>query len=149
MTPPQTTHAQRRALMKRDAARSLRNDASKAERILWSYLRGKKFGSLKLRRQQAIGPYVVDFYCSELKPVVELDGKQHGEDKAVAYDAARDKWLLSRGFGAVRILNHDFLADTRYAIEVISHAVKERVSPLPEALRASTLPQGEGGKESE
>ena len=37
-------------------------------------------------RQKIIGKYIVDFYCSAAKIVIELDGSQHFEDKGIDYD---------------------------------------------------------------
>jgi very-short-patch-repair endonuclease len=146
MAPLETTRFERRAPLKRDAARRLRAEASDAERKLWSYLRRKQMASLRFRRQHPIGPYIVDFYCSAAKLVVELDGSQHGEDKAVAYDRARTEWLEARGFHVLRIWNHEFFKNRDEALERIWRTLKDRVSPLPEIReeRISTLPQGEG-----
>jgi adenine-specific DNA-methyltransferase len=62
---------------------------------------------LKFRRQQVIGPYIVDFYCHEVDLVVELDCGQHGTDDAVEYDAERTKFLEALGLTVVRYWNHD------------------------------------------
>jgi very-short-patch-repair endonuclease len=44
---------------------------------LWQALSGRRFAGFKFHRQEAIGPYTVDFVCHEKKLVVELDdGKQ-------------------------------------------------------------------------
>ena len=68
--------------MKRDLARRLRQDATEAERRL----RNKQFGGLRFRRQQPIGPFVVDFYCSAARLIVELDGGQHADPVRARYD---------------------------------------------------------------
>ena len=93
----------------RDFAQSLRKQPTKAERRLWSMLRHKQFAGQRFRRQQAIGPYVADFYCAAAKLIVELDGGQHGEDSNRAYDRARTRWLTSRGYRVVRFWNDDIL----------------------------------------
>lgn len=146
MPPLETTRFERRSRMKRDAARRLRADASDAERKLWSHLRRKQMGMLRFRRQQPIGPYIVDFYCSAAKLVIELDGAQHGEDKAVAYDAARTEWLEARGLQVLRIWNHELFEYPEEVLERIWRTLKDRAPPLPEIReeRISTLPQGEG-----
>lgn len=62
----------------------LRKHATKEENLLWySFLRLYK---PRFRRQYVIGDYIVDFYCHKAKLVVELDGSQHGEPKAIEYD---------------------------------------------------------------
>ena len=40
-------------------------------------------------RQKIIGNFIVDFYISSCKLVIELDGAQHTEPQAVEYDAQR------------------------------------------------------------
>ena len=63
--------------MKHDFARRLRRDQTDVERKLWYALRDRRHHGFKFRRQQPVGPYVVDFVCFEAKLVVELDGGQH------------------------------------------------------------------------
>jgi very-short-patch-repair endonuclease len=59
---------------------SLRSEMTSAERRLWSRLRAKQFFGLKFRRQHGVGPYIVDFYCSERLTVIAVDGDVHGEE---------------------------------------------------------------------
>ena len=56
-------------------ARILRNNMTRAEIILWSRLREKKINGYKFRRQQPLYDYVVDFYCHDLKLIIEVDGE--------------------------------------------------------------------------
>ena len=44
-------------------ARSLRSDASRAERKVWELLRDRRLAGIKFRRQHPIGPYFADFAC--------------------------------------------------------------------------------------
>jgi very-short-patch-repair endonuclease len=146
MASIENTRAQRRAPLKRDAARRLRAEATEAERKLWSRLRRKQMAQLRFRRQHPIVPYIVDFYCSAAKLIVELDGAQHGADKAIAYDHARTEWLEARGFHVLRIWNQEFFEYPEQVLERIWRTLKDRVSSLPEIReeQISTLPQGEG-----
>ena len=54
--------------------RTLRNDGTAAEAVLWGYLKERQILGMKFRRQESIGPYIVDFYCPECRLVIELDG---------------------------------------------------------------------------
>jgi very-short-patch-repair endonuclease len=65
----------KKELVKR--ARELRSNMTKAEIILWSRLRSKKVEGYKFRRQEPIFDYIVDFYCHELKLIIEVDGEIH------------------------------------------------------------------------
>ena len=137
----------RRAPFKRAFAKSLRANATEAERKLWALLRGRHLGGYRFRRQQPIGPYIVDFFCPSARLVVELDGSQHSKDEVLAYDAARGGFLAARGYRLLRFINADVLHDPQGVIENILHAVSV-AGPLPDPapLRSagSTLPQGEG-----
>lgn len=130
--PQDQTRAERRAQFKRGFARDLRNNATEGERKLWAYLRRKRVGDVRFRRQQAIGPYIVDFFCSAAKLIVELDGSQHGTDSAIAYDAARTEWLETRGYRVLRVANAEFQADPDACANAIWRAVESSRTPLPE-----------------
>jgi len=54
--------------------RELRRNQTDAEKALWAYLRNKQFYGMKFFRQYSIGPYILDFYCPNMKLAVELDG---------------------------------------------------------------------------
>jgi Uncharacterized protein conserved in bacteria len=114
------------------------------ERRLWSVLRNKLVAGLRFRRQQPIGPYVADFYCAAEKLVIELDGGRHGADRAMSYDAARTQWLSEQGYRVVRFANDDVRRDRQGVVDSIVRYLEHYGLPLPEARRASTLPQGEG-----
>ena len=94
----------------RARARELRRNATFPERILWGLLRDRRLSGVKFRRQHAVGPYVVDFYCSSHRLVVELDGRSH-DDRGLA-DRQRQDYLES--FGGLRVFrvgNDDLLHD--------------------------------------
>ena len=72
-------------LLKR--ARMLRKSSTPTEQILWRELRYRQLDNFKFRRQQIIGPYIVDFFCAPAKLVIELDGDSHiGKEE---YDSQR------------------------------------------------------------
>ncbi len=86
-------------------ARTLRSDATPAERILWQQLRLLKAEGRHFRRQVPIAGYVADFACHSAKLVVELDGGQHGD--AMTYDKQRSAALARHGYKVVRFWNID------------------------------------------
>ena len=131
-----------RSAFKFGFAKQLRSNPTDAERWLWSLLRGKRLGNLRFRRQQPVGPYIVDFFCPAAKLIVELDGSHHGSDNNASYDAIRTQWLEGRGYKVLRFANHSVLNEP--VLERIWHDVQSRL-PLPERPNGrSTLPQGEG-----
>ena len=70
-----------------ERARELRRSMSAAEARMWNLLRTAPFKALHFRRQFAIGPYYADFASFKARLVIEVDGSQHYEDAAIAYDA--------------------------------------------------------------
>jgi very-short-patch-repair endonuclease len=94
---------------RRQFARALRKQATKAEDILWSQLRASRFHGAKFRRQTPFDRYVADFYCHASKLVIELDGRQHEwfED----YDAGRTAVIENYGVRVLRFNNAEVCDD--------------------------------------
>jgi hypothetical protein len=65
--------------MANERARTLRKNLTEAEQRLWQKLKQRQIAGVKFRRQQPIGPFIVDFVCFEHRVIVEVDGGQHGE----------------------------------------------------------------------
>ena len=81
----------------------LRREMTKEERRLWyDFL---KLLPLTVNRQKVIGKYIVDFYCSEAKLVIELDGSQHYFPKGMLKDSERDAYLTGLGLTVLRYGN--------------------------------------------
>ena len=89
-----------RGVQRRAKARKLRQAMSLPEVLLWQELRRGSVG-WRFRRQHSIGPYVADFYCHEVRFVLEVDGESH-IDRRVG-DVERDRWLMERGYVVKRI----------------------------------------------
>jgi very-short-patch-repair endonuclease len=102
------------------AARALRKDATPTEAILWHAIRGKQLGA-KFRRQQPIGHFIADFYCSEARLVLEIDGSVH--DAQPEYDRERQELLESLGLGFLRITATDVERDLGNVLERIRLAL--------------------------
>ena len=86
-------------------ARSLRKNMTKEERHLWyDFLR---FCRPRFRRQEIVSNYIVDFLCHEAKLAIELDGSQHCEPAAIAYDSKRTAHLEALGIILIRYSNLD------------------------------------------
>ena len=84
-------------------ARRMRHQPTAAESILWASLRNRKLDGFRFRRQHAIGRFIVDFSCSDLKLVLEVDGQIHKGRRDE--DEARDKFLAERGLTVLRFSN--------------------------------------------
>ena len=116
-------------------AKQLRARSTDAERRLWYFLRNRQFMGLKVRRQVPMLGYTLDFYCTELKLAVEVDGSQHLESPS---DQRRTDVLERRGIRVFRYWNHDVL----YRAESVLEGLRTRI-------KASPLPAGEGQGEGE
>ena len=90
-------------------ALSLRKKETFTEKRLWKMLRNRSYNNLKFRRQHPIPPYIADFYCHELKLVIELDGFSHNDSDQIEYDKRRDKYMRNEGLTIIRITNVDFI----------------------------------------
>jgi very-short-patch-repair endonuclease len=116
-------------------ARTLRNGATNAEKLLWQELRRGKLTGARFRRQVPIGPYVADFACLQNKLIVELDGSQHVD--RVSYDLERSAFLEMQKFRVLRFWNGDLFSQRTSVIETIVHAIRhpdwrqELESPSP------------------
>jgi len=86
-------------------ARALRAAQGDMERRLWNALRNRRLCGWKWRRPAPVGPFITDFLCVEACLIVELDGGQHGEPTAQAYDARRTAYLKARGLRVIRVWN--------------------------------------------
>jgi very-short-patch-repair endonuclease len=82
-------------------AREFRKAPMPSEAILWEALRGRRLAGRKFRRQQPIGPFVVDFFCPADRLIVEVDGGVHESQRAA--DREREKLLKSLGLRFVRV----------------------------------------------
>ena len=86
-------------------ARELRKNATPQERKLWYDFLRKHPG--RFRRQQPIGPYIVDFFCPSARLVIELDGGGHYERAQYEYDRKRDVYLQQQNMRILRFTNLD------------------------------------------
>ncbi len=121
-------------------AKNLRNNATNPEQILWQYLNKSQLESVKFRRQQPIGNYIVDFMAPKEKIIIELDSGQHNTDNSVEKDKLRDNFLQQQGFTVVRIWNNDIYNNIEGVLEHLINVIRD---PTRKS-KIITLPQGEG-----
>ena len=106
-------------------ARELRNNLTDAEHCLWQKLKRRQVKGVKFRRQQPIGPFIVDFVCFDRRVIVEVDGGQHTEQ--LHHDEQRTRWLEAQGYRVLRFWNNDVLANTEAVAQAVFDVVEKRV----------------------
>ncbi|MFB6343454.1 endonuclease domain-containing protein [Saccharicrinis sp. FJH62] len=104
-----------------EKARILRKHMTKTEKLLWERIRKKQINGYHFRRQHPIDCYIVDFYCHELKLVIELDGEIHQFQKE--YDKERQSELEAIGLKVLRFRNED----VEYSMESVIRTIKEHI----------------------
>ena len=116
-------------------ARQNRNNPSPAEKKIWyEVLCRKQFEGYKFTRQKPLGGYIVDFYCSKLQLVIEIDGDSHAENKE--YDKTRTEVLSQLGLRVLRYTNRDVCNN----IEGVSQDLMQIIEP--------PYPPCQGGKKT-
>ncbi|MBS0569884.1 MAG: DUF559 domain-containing protein [Proteobacteria bacterium] len=123
-------------------AKDMRRDATDAESSIWRQLRAHRFQGWKFKRQQTLGPYIVDFVCFDQKLVIEIDGGQHGDQ--ASYDRDRTRWLEEQGFRVLRFWNNEVAMNLQDVLEAISTALAQS-APSPQPLSH----KGRGAKTSQ
>jgi adenine-specific DNA-methyltransferase len=107
-------------------ARDLRRNMTQGERRFWSIVRCGRIKGLKFRRQQPVGPFVVDFICVEARLIVELDGSHHHDEEQFWYDYRRTAYLNSLGYEVMRFNNVTVLKCPFQVAEQIARRVGNR-----------------------
>ncbi|MEZ4553756.1 MAG: endonuclease domain-containing protein [Dehalococcoidia bacterium] len=111
------------------AARQLRRPLTPTERLLWEHLRDRRLDGLKFRRQHPVGPFVLDFYCVELRLAIEVDGGVHSTEEQAHHDADRQAVLEEAGIRFIRIPAADIEADLEAVItRLLIHMQPDRTS---------------------
>ncbi len=82
-------------------ARELRNNSTLAEILLWNKIKSRQLRDYQFMRQKPIGDYIVDFFCSKLKLIIEIDGISHIDKQE--YDIKRQNNLESLGLHIIRL----------------------------------------------
>jgi len=104
-------------------SRELRQSQTDAEGTLWNKLRTRQLQGTKFRRQQVVGPYIVDLVSFERKLVIEIDGGQHNEEQAQQRDELRTAWLEEEGFKVLRFWNNEVLNNIDGVLEKIRESI--------------------------
>ncbi len=108
-------------------ARKLRHEQTNAEKLLWERLRRKDLNGFKFKRQHGFGNYIVDFYCSKAKLIIELDGKIHDKKENKEKDKIREEDLIEHGFMVMRFKNEEVENEIDKVLDKIKETVLTRL----------------------
>jgi very-short-patch-repair endonuclease len=115
-----------------ERARQLRKQETWAERLVWRWLRDRRFNGYKFRRQHPVGTFYLDFFCEEARLNIELDGRQHGFLEGQQHDAVREAFLKSRGIKTLCFWNSHLRRNAQSIRDTIFHELQARAPhPLP------------------
>ncbi|HHZ64778.1 MAG TPA: endonuclease domain-containing protein [Flavobacteriales bacterium] len=104
------------------AAKTLRNNETEAEKCLWERLNKKQLG-YKFRRQHPIKIFIADFYCHQLKLVIEVDGGIHLLPEQREYDIGREEEMEQFDIRIIRFTNKEVLGNIEKVIEGIKASI--------------------------
>jgi imidazole glycerol-phosphate synthase subunit HisF len=107
-----------------ERAEELRKNPTEDEKLLWLHLKRNQLG-VRFKRQHPIRMYIADFYCHELKLVIELDGSVHTLKYVIENDKISEEDLKSFGISVVRFTNRELRTDIAKVIEKIKIIIKE------------------------
>ncbi len=109
----------------KEKRQKLRNNMTKAEKMLWDKIKGKQIESCKFRRQYSVAQFIIDFYCPELKLAIEIDGESHFQEDAVKYDQERQIFIESAGIIFLRFTNNEVFEKLNSILEIITEKIRE------------------------
>ena len=109
-----------------EAAKALRGNPTKAEKLLWNKLKSRKLDGIKFRFQVPYDSFILDFLCPSNKIIIELDGPIHNLQKQ--HDKARDEYFEAKGYRILRFSNDEVVYNIEKVLKRIS---SELATPKP------------------
>ena len=103
--------------LRTEKARRLRKKSTPEEKKLWNKIKDRQLLGYKFRRQQPIGPYILDFYCADRKLAIELDGGQHNDSDTKEYDKERTEFIEFQGIKVIRFWNQEINKDINLVLD--------------------------------
>lgn len=116
-------------------ARKMRHTPTAAENALWQRLRNHQVAGLHFRRQHSIDRFIVDFYCTDARLAIEIDGSIHDQPNA---DAERQQRLETLGLSVLRFTNDEVLN----SIGDVIRRIEQAASGEPPGRAENRLPGG-------
>ena len=109
-------------------AKALRKNMTAPEKVIWERICNNQLG-VKIRRQHPIHNYIVDYYCHEVKLVIEVDGGIHLSKENMQNDLIREAGLKEYGIEIIRFTNEEVSNEIDIVIEKLSKKIEELKKP--------------------
>ena len=106
-------------------ARLNRKQMTVAENMLWKHIKERKVLGMKFRRQHPVACFIADFYCHQLKLIVEIDGGYHDDQEQHELDQGREKELQDMGLTIIRFWNEEVEKDVYGVVERIGRVITQ------------------------
>ena len=108
-----------------EKAKLLRKYMTKEEKILWNALKANQINGLRFKPQHPIFIFIADFYCHQVKLVIEVDGTSHEKTDQQQYDDQRTLHLVSLGLKVIRFKNSEVKNDLDGVLSSIKNITSE------------------------
>jgi very-short-patch-repair endonuclease len=105
-------------------AKKLRENPTEAEEVMWLSLRNNQLDGYKFRRQHPLLNYVADFYCHQLKLVIEIDGEYHQTVEQKKLDNERTENIEFQGLKLMRFTNEEVISNISAVLNKIKEFLK-------------------------
>jgi len=104
-------------------AEILRRDMTVTEKIIWDRVCKNQLG-VRIRRQHPVWKFIADFYCHEVKLVIEIDGGIHLRSENKEHDISRDIILKEFKIEILRFSNDEVINEPGLVIEKIKRTIE-------------------------
>ena len=104
--------------------RKLRQNQTNAEELVWRFIRNRQLLGYKFKRQYSVDHFVIDFFCSDLKLAIEIDGGSHNSPEQRKKDIVRQKYLEAFNINFVRVKDEELFGNPNKAFDKIEQAIK-------------------------
>ena len=109
----------------KELARELRNNMTFAEKATRRMLNGKQFKGYDFHRQKPIGEFIADFYCYDLRLVIEIDGITHLDKDVIKKDRIKSQYFNSIGLNILRFTDDLVLGNWMMVEKELIRYIKE------------------------
>lgn len=108
-----------------EISKELKKEMTPQESQLWHQF--LKDYPVRITRQKIINRFVVDFYCSRAKLIIEINGAQQDMFGNAVYDAKRVKILKGYGLNCIHFNNQEIEDDFESVCQKIGQTIKSKI----------------------